>query len=350
MHLLVIITLFFNSFGCSSGTSGGERKLIPTIDEELERKSFFCSLWMPIMNHYIPGLDKGKTMSFIFIKSESRTPGGLLARTALTYFYKSTQSRNQPFQNEIHSEYTSPNATILCLDNYQSMYSQILCGLCLHKEVVRVGAPFSSTFIRAIQFLETNWLLLCNDIRTGTLNPAITDQLVRESVVTKILKPDPVLADFIDSECSRKSWKGIIRRLWPNTKCLEVIVTGTMSQYIPTLEYYGNGLPIVSSSYGSSECYFGVNLNPLCNPTEVSYTLIPTMAFFEFLPVSKTNMVGDTSSNFVERSLINEKEQQQLVDLVDVKLGEEYEVVVTTYAGKLILRKNIFFQPFAHSN
>ncbi|KAK1370038.1 Indole-3-acetic acid-amido synthetase GH3.6 [Heracleum sosnowskyi] len=305
---------------------------------------------MPVMNQFIPGLDDGKAMYFIFLKSESRTPGGLLARTALTNLYKSTQLRNQPFENEVQTKYTSPNATILCLENYQSMYSQILCGLCLHKEVVRVGAPFSSTFIRAIQFLETNWLVLSNDIRTGTLNPAITDQLVRESVLTKILKPDPVLADFIDAECSRKSWKGIIRRLWPNTKCLEVIVTGTMSQYIPTLEYYGNGLPLVSSSYRSSECYFGVNLNPLCNPIEVSYTLIPNMAFFEFLPVQRSNMVGDTSSNIEARSLINDKEQNELVDLIDVKLGREYELVVTTYAGLYRYRVGVLLRVAGFKN
>jgi auxin responsive GH3 family protein len=33
---------------------------------------------------------------------------------------------------------------------------------------------------------------------------------------------------------------------------------------------------------------------------------------------------------------VNEKEQQKLVDLVDVKLGQEYELVVTTYAGNLL--------------
>lgn len=328
----------FLLFLCSSGTSGGERKLIPTIEDELDRKSFFYSLLMPIMNKYIPGLDQGKAMSFLFIKSESKTPGGLLARSALTSYYKSTHFMNRSIGTDPYTNYTSPNETILCLDNYQSMYSQMLCGLCFHKEVVRVGAIFGSVLIRAIQFLENNWPILCNDIRTGTLNPEITDQLVRESVI-KILKPDPVLADCIEAECSKKPWKGIVTRLWPNAKCIEAIVTGTMSSYIPTLEYYSNGLPFVSSCYASSEAYFGVNLNPLCKPREASYTLIPTLAFFEFLPVQRKKMVGDTSSNTVARSSLNEKEQEELVDLVDVKLGEEYELVVTTYAGKFIMRK-----------
>ncbi|KAB2044216.1 hypothetical protein E1A91_D01G079000v1 [Gossypium mustelinum] len=316
-----------SEFLTSSGTSGGERKLMPTIEEELGRRSLLYSLLMPVMSQFVPGLDEGKGMYFLFIKSEAKTPGGLVARPVLTSYYKSTHFKNRPY--DPYTNYTSPNETILCPDSYQSMYSQMLCGLCQHKEVLRVGAVFASGFIRAIKFLEKHWRLLCKDIRTGTIDSQITDQSVREAVM-KILKPDPKLADFIEAECSKDSWQGIITRLWPNTKYVDVIVTGTMSQYIPTLDYYSNGLPLVCTMYASSECYFGVNLNPLCKPSEVSYTLVPTMAYFEFLPVQRNN--GVTSSISVPKTL-NEKEQQELVDLVDVKLGQEYELVVTTYSG-----------------
>ncbi|KAK6134944.1 hypothetical protein DH2020_031322 [Rehmannia glutinosa] len=300
---------------------------MPTIEEELGRRSQLYSLLMPVMSQFVPGLDKGKGMYFLFIKCETKTPGGLLARPVLTSYYKSSHFKDRPF--DPYTNYTSPNETILCQDSYQSMYSQMLCGLSQNKEVLRVGAVFSSGFIRAIRFLEKHWALLCHDIRTGTLNPLITDPSVREAV-TKTLKPDPELAGFIESECGKESWQGIITRLWPNTKYIDVIVTGTMSQYIPTLDYYSNGLPLVCTMYASSECYFGVNLNPLCKPSEVSYTLIPTMCYYEFLPVHRNN--GLSNSIAMPKSL-NEKEQQELVDLVDVKLGQEYELVVTTYAG-----------------
>jgi auxin responsive GH3 family protein len=267
----------------------------------------------------------------MFIKSEAKTPGGIVARPVLTSYYKSSYFRDRPY--DPYTNYTSPNETVLCPDSYQSMYSQLLCGLCQNKEVLRVGAVFASGFIRAIRFLEKHWTLLCNDIRTGTVNPLITDITVRDSVMN-ILKPDPKLADFIETECSKSSWQGIITRLWPNTKYVDVIVTGTMSQYIPILDHYSNGLPLVCTMYASSECYFGVNLNPLCQPSQVSYTLIPTMCYFEFLPVNRTN--GVTDSLHTPRSL-NEKEQKELVELVDVKLGQEYELVVTTYAGKILI-------------
>ena len=315
---------------CSSGTSEGERKLMPTIEEELERRYLLYSLLLPVMSQFVPDLDKGKGMYFLFVKSEAKTPGGLVARPVLTSYYKSSHFRNRQHGHDPYTNYTSPNETILCQDSYQSMYSQLLCGLCQNREVLRVGAVFASGFIRAIKFLEKNWVSLANDIRTGTLNSKINDMLVRDSVM-KILKPDPELADFIEAECEKESWNGIITRLWPNTKYLDVIVTGTMSQYIPILDYYSNGLPLVCTMYASSECYFGLNLNPLCKPSQVSYTLIPTMAYFEFLPVNRTNGYISKSNSEPAISL-----NQELVDLVDVKVGEEYELVVTTYSGKTI--------------
>ncbi|XP_023511762.1 indole-3-acetic acid-amido synthetase GH3.6-like [Cucurbita pepo subsp. pepo] len=304
-----------SEFLTSSGTSGGERKLMPTIHEELDRRSLLYSLLMPVMTQFIPGLEKGKGMYFLFVKAEARTPGGLLARPVLTSYYKSSHFKDRPY--DPYTNYTSPNEAILCTDSYQSMYAQVLCGLCHRLDVLRVGAVFASGFIRAIRFLEKHWQLLCHDIRSGTLNSQITDQAVREAVLMSVLRrPDPELGDFIEGECCKGSWQGIITRLWPNTKYVDVIVTGAMSQYIGTLDYYSNGLPLVCSMYASSECYFGLNLNPLCSPNEVAYTLIPSMAYFEFLPLQT-----------------NHNHEHQLVDLTDVELGKEYELVVTTYAG-----------------
>ncbi|CAL9761775.1 unnamed protein product [Musa acuminata subsp. burmannicoides] len=307
-----------SEFLTSSGTSGGERKLMPMIEDELDRRSVLYSLLMPVMSQFVPGLDEGKGMYLLFVKAEARTPGGLIARPVLTSYYKSRHFLSQPF--DPYNVLTSPNEAILCLDSYQSMYAQLLCGLIHRAEVVRVGAVFASGFIRAIRFLEKYWPRLCRDIRSGELDAEITDRAVREAVV-RVLRPDPELARLIEAEFGRGSLQGIIPRLWPNTKYVDVIVTGAMAQYIPTLDFYSGGLPLTCTMYGSSECYFGLNLNPMCKPSEVSYTFIPTFAYFEFLPI---HCSGNGRTEFDHR---------ELVDLVDVKLGQEYELVVTTYAG-----------------
>ncbi|XP_009772040.1 probable indole-3-acetic acid-amido synthetase GH3.1 [Nicotiana sylvestris] len=304
-----------SEFLTSSGTSAGERKLMPTIKEELDRRQLLYSLLMPVMNLYVPGLDKGKGLYFLFIKSETKTPGGLLARPVLTSYYKSEHFKRRP--HDPYNVYTSPNEAILCADSFQSMYTQMLCGLYEREQVLRLGAVFASGLVRAIRFLQLHWPQLAHDIRTGTLNPEITDPSICERMGL-VMRPNPKLADFVTDECSKENWEGIITRIWPKTKYLDVIVTGAMAQYIPTLDYYSGGLPKACTMYAASECYFGLNLNPMCKPSEVSYTIMPNMGYFEFLP-HDPNSSRDSTRN--------------LVDLVDVEVGKEYELVITTYAG-----------------
>jgi auxin responsive GH3 family protein len=113
---------------------------------------------------------------------------------------------------------------------------------------------------------------------------------------------------------------------------VEAVVTGSMAQYIPALEYYTDGkLPLVCTMYASSECYFGVNMKPLCSPDEVSFTLLPNMGYFEFIPL------GENGTLFMDVGEDEEVPNSRLVDLVHVRLGCYYELVVTTFSGKLIL-------------
>ncbi|KAK9117733.1 hypothetical protein Sjap_016680 [Stephania japonica] len=323
----------------SSGTSGGQPKRMPTTADDLDRKTFLYNLLVPVMNKHVDGLDQGKSMYLLFIKSETRTPSGLTARPVLTSYYKSRNFINRPFNR--FNVYTSPDETILCSDSKQSMYCQLLCGLIQRDEVLRVGAIFASAFLRAIKFLENYWQELCSNIRTGKLSDWITDTSCRNAVMSIHRQPSLELANLIESECGAKSWEGIVKRLWPRTKFIDVIVTGSMAQYIPTLEFYSGRLPLVSTMYASSECYFGINLNPLSKPSDVSYTLLPNMAYFEFLPVQNNHeeMVQGASvqCNGDTADLNCWKEGEELggktVDLVEVMLGQYYELIVTTFTG-----------------
>ena len=125
-----------------------------------------------ICGRYVPGLDKGKGLYFYFIKAETKTPSGLVARPVLTSYYKSQQFKTRPF--DPYNVLTSPNETILCVDSFQSMYSQMLCGLIYREEVLRCGAVFASGLVRAIKFLQLHWQQLAFDIESGILNPEIS--------------------------------------------------------------------------------------------------------------------------------------------------------------------------------
>uniref|UniRef100_A0A1J3I750 4-substituted benzoates-glutamate ligase GH3.12 n=4 Tax=Noccaea caerulescens TaxID=107243 RepID=A0A1J3I750_NOCCA len=297
-------------FSLSSGTSGGKQKLFPTNNKYFENLGFIQALCSAIISKYIDGIKEGKVIKFMNTRPLSTTPSGLHVAPALTGFLKSDCFKNRPSKC-----YTSPDEVILCVDDKQSMFCHLLCGLVQRATVVSMAALFASTLVQAIRFLETHWKELCANIRSGHVSDWITDLTCRESVSAILGGTNLELADLIEHECSQSSWEGIIIRLWPNIKFIESISTGQMSQYIPVLEFYSNKLPLISPFYGASEAMFGVNVDPLCNPQDVSYTFIPTMSYFEFVRVDEGNI------------------DDEIVDLVDVKLGCSYEVLVTNHVG-----------------
>ncbi|XP_018445569.1 4-substituted benzoates-glutamate ligase GH3.12 [Raphanus sativus] len=303
-------------FLLSSGTSGGAQKMMPWNHKYLDNLTFAYDLRMHIITKHVKGLEQGKGMMFLFTKQEAPTPSGLPARVATSSYFKSDYFKNRP--SNWYYSYTSPDEVILCSNNTQSLYCHLLCGLLQRDEVVRMGSIFASVMVRAIKFLETYWEELCSNIRTGRLSEWITDHGCRSSVSLVLGGPRPDLADTIETICNQSSWKGIVTRIWPNTKYIETVVTGSMGQYVPTLNYYCSDLPLVSTTYGSSETTFGVNVDPLCKPEDVSYAFMPNMSYFEFI-----TMDGD---------------KRDVVDLHEVKVGCTYEPVVTNFAGLYRMR------------
>ncbi|KAG7588537.1 GH3 family [Arabidopsis suecica] len=297
-------------FTFSSGTSGGKRKLLPFNMKYLENIIFISKLHSFVICRHINDAEQGKVLRFDFIKPESTTPSGLPAVPVSTNVLKSDY-----FRNLASKHHTSPNEITFCGDSKQSMYCHLLSGLVQRKDVVSVSAAFASALVRAIDFLKEYWKELCSNIRLGQVSEWIEDISCRNCVSEILGGPNPELANLIEKECNQISWEGIITRLWPKTKFIECIVTGQMTQYISTLEFYSNKLPIICMNYLSSETALGINLNPLCKPQDVSYTFMPNMAYFEFLLVDEVNKV------------------EIIVDLVDVKLGCYYEALVTSFTG-----------------
>uniref|UniRef100_A0A0E0LB66 Uncharacterized protein n=1 Tax=Oryza punctata TaxID=4537 RepID=A0A0E0LB66_ORYPU len=316
----------------SSGTSGGQQKLLPSTAGELDRKVFFHAVQALLRNmslHADHGEEGGgKGMYLMFAFHGDRTLSGLPIQSALTTYYHSRQFQERDIGG--FDKCTSPLEAILCPYGKQSMYCQLLCGLLDRCRVDRVGASFAAGFVRGIKFLEKHWEEMCSNIRSGQLSDWITHTPLRDAVTGQYLQgSDPELADEIASECARKPWDGIVRRLWPGARYICTIVTGSMSQYIPILEVYGGGLPLVSPMYASTECAAGINLRPLDPPSHVSYALLPNIAYFEFLEVKDENGEKVQGTTRLDDNLGEVK----VVDLVDVKVGRCYELIVTTFAG-----------------
>ncbi|XP_019098061.1 PREDICTED: indole-3-acetic acid-amido synthetase GH3.17-like isoform X2 [Camelina sativa] len=306
-------------FLASSGTSAGVPKFIPLTAEEFEQRISFGSLYRCLLYKHIKGLNQGKALTFYFVTGQIKTVSGLLAMSMITCILKRLNTTNSLLWDKLQ---VSPHEIATCVDTTQSMYCQLLCGLLQRDNVARLGAPFASTFVKVMKFLENHWHELCSNIRTGRLSDWITDAQCVSGIAKFLTAPNPDLANLIEQECSKPSWEAIVTRLWRKAKCIEAVITGAMAQYIPLLEFYGGSLPLVSSWYGGSECFAGVNVNPLSKPSDVSYTIIPSMGYFEFLEVEKDQK---TCHDPVKNPVV--------VDLVDVQIGHDYELVVTTFSG-----------------
>ena len=79
------------------------------------------------------GLDKGKSMHFTFIKPERRTEGGLMVRSAITRFFK-VDLKNMP--GDAMKASSSPYEAVCYEDIFQSMYTQMVCGLYERERII----------------------------------------------------------------------------------------------------------------------------------------------------------------------------------------------------------------------
>lgn len=183
-------------------------------------------------------------MNLVLTKPKITSPFGLVARPVLTSICNSDFLRNVPFKI-----YTSSNGTILCSDNKQSMYGQLLCGLIQQDEVIRVGVVFASALLLVIKFLEDYWPELCSNIRSGQVKEWIVASDCRNVVSLLLTKSKLDLVDLIENECSMSSREGIIKKIWHRTKFIESS-SRSMAQYIPH-QSYPLCMHLLSASFGS---------------------------------------------------------------------------------------------------
>lgn len=178
--------------------------------------------------------------------------------------------------------------------------------------------------MHAFRTFEHVWEELCTDIRDGVLSSRVTVPSVR-TAMSKLLKPNPELADLIYRKCSGLSnWYRLVPELFPNAKYIYGIMTGSMEPYLKKLRHYAGELPLLSADYGSSEGWIGANVNPKLPPELATFSVLPNIGFFEFIPL-KVN-IEDQEPNFLPM-------EPKPVGLTEVKIGEEYEIIVTNFAG-----------------
>uniref|UniRef100_A0A1J3J2M9 Jasmonic acid-amido synthetase JAR1 n=1 Tax=Noccaea caerulescens TaxID=107243 RepID=A0A1J3J2M9_NOCCA len=299
----------------SSGTSQGRPKFVPFTDELMENTLQLFRTAFAFRNREFPIDDNGKALQFIFSSKQYISKGGVPVGTATSNVY-----RNPNFKagmKSIQSLCCSPDEVIFSPDVHQALYCHLLSGILFRDQVQYVFASFAHGLVHAFRTFEQLWEEIVTDIKDGVLSSRITVPSVR-AAMSKLLTPNPELAETIRDKCvSLSNWYGLIPALFPNAKYVYGIMTGSMEPYVKKLRHYAGDLPLVSHDYGSSEGWIAANVTPRLSPEEATFAVIPNLGYFEFLSVSETGEGGD----------------QEPVGLTDVKIGQEYEVVITNYAG-----------------
>ncbi|GAV81883.1 GH3 domain-containing protein [Cephalotus follicularis] len=148
--------------------------------------------------------------------------------------------------------------------------------------------------------------------------------------VLDIISPNPNLAWKMENSCrdlEKQDWYGLVPKLWPNAKYVYSIMTGSMEPYLKKLRHYGGDLPLVSADYGSTESWIGVNVDPSLPPESVTFAVMPTFSYFEFIPLYREKQ------ECFAMPIIDDFIEGQPVPLSQVIIGQQYEIVLTTFTG-----------------
>ncbi|KAB2074411.1 hypothetical protein ES319_A07G151700v1 [Gossypium barbadense] len=323
---LVLTGKPITTISLSSGTSQGRPKFVPFNDELMETTLQIFRTSYAFRNREFP-VTNGKALQFIYSSKQSRTKGGLFAGTATTNVFRNSQFKKA--MKVMQSQCCSPDEVIFGPDFRQSLYCHLLCGLIFREEIQLVSSTFAHSIVHAFRTLEQVWEELCVDIREGILTSGITFPSVR-SAMAKLLKPNPELADLIHRKISGLSnWYGLIPELFPNVKYIYGIMTGSMEHYLKKLRHYAGDVPLISADYGSSEGWIGANINPNVPTESTTYAVLPNIGYFEFIPLKEN--VEEQVHDRGDANILSMEPKP--VSLTEVKIGEEYEVIVTSFAG-----------------
>ncbi|CAK7349883.1 unnamed protein product [Dovyalis caffra] len=310
----------------SSGTTEGRQKFVPFTDHSARTTLQIFSLAAAYRSRVYPIREGGRILEFIYSSKQFKTKGGLTVGTATTHYYASEEFKIKQEKTKCFT--CSPEEVISGGDYKQSTYCHLLLGLFFCDEVEFVASTFSYSIVQAFRAFEDVWREICNDIKQGTLSERINLPKIRKAVLA-IISPNPNLASKIEESCKEletRNWLGLIPKLWPNAKYVYSIMTGSMLPYLQKLRHYSGGLPLVSADYGSTESWIGANIDPYLPPEDVTFAVIPTFSYFEFMPLYRENQ--DCCSSAIDDFIEDEP-----VPISKLKVGQEYEIVLTTFTG-----------------
>lgn len=182
----------------------------------------------------------------------------------------------------------------------------------MNPEITSMGFSFSSILLELMQYIESEWEMLVDDIEKGTIDESVKIPAdVRASVLGKI-QPMPERAAQLREIFSQGFDEPIMPKIWPNLTIFSGVATGGFATYYNKLRqrYAGDGVRLFYVGLNASEGILSVPMDVDC-PDSV---LIPDSVFYEFIPIDSEDP-GD------------------IVTIDGVEVGKTYEIVITNQSG-----------------
>lgn len=182
----------------------------------------------------------------------------------------------------------------------------------MNPEITSMGFSFSSILLELMQYIESEWEMLVDDIEKGTIDESVKMPAdVRTSVLGKI-QPMPERAAQLREIFSQGFDEPIMPKIWPNLTIFSGVATGGFATYYNKLRqrYAGDGVRLFYVGLNASEGILSVPMDVDC-PDSV---LIPDSVFYEFIPIDSEDP-GD------------------IVTIDGVEVGKTYEIVITNQSG-----------------
>ena len=239
------------------------------------------------------------------------TPLGVPIIAGLNVHIETTLDRSE-------SSFVTPREAYRITDFMSAIYIQMVFGLKV-ASIKCIVAGFCPTVLTAFNLLVQEWEQMANDIRNATLKPSLNlIESQRIALEEALGNGDPQRADqliAIMSESAKCGFNSVAHQLWPNLTRVITAAGGSYATYIPHIQHYlSDKILIRSPFYASSEATLGVNKWLVSHVS--AYSLLTSILFFEFIPLADADNTQPTTL---------------LAD--EIKVGEVYEIVITTSEG-----------------
>lgn len=298
----VLVNEKIEYFGHTSGTTGSQ-KLIPVT----KSSRLVASKYMAILinrfsyNEFKENWNYGRGLIIADIVNTTYSEGGIPICSA-------TSGGIRSIKGILKYLYTSPIEVMMIEDKESALYLHLLFGL-QERGLLYISGVFISNVLDMFRVLEKHGEDLVRDIRKGSINKKVNiTEDIRKKLINK-LKPNASRADQLGKEI-KKGYKGIAKRVWPSLTFISTVTGANFSIYDDKLDYYTDEIPVYSPVYAATEGTIGIN--PYVK--KIEYVVIPDTCFYEFIPV-------------------NEEQSNKTLLLDELKVGEDYEIVVTNYSG-----------------